>query len=236
MRQLAGREIGALVLTLGVVISLVAVAQPTAAVSTSVSGPDEVKKPETITFTTAVSIQDGERIPVENYTVTIGVADSPDESVSITFAPNGSVSAVSPSSGVIGDGEIRIDRLLETIEVVPVERGGEFGYGYGYGVDERTGERSEFGYGYGYGGPATISFEITLDSNAFKQGNYDLRASVNTPERTGLYTSNVQPFEVTLPTGGQPPGQQPGLPPGRTGGGSAGGVGQDDLRVRAGVR
>ena len=196
-----------LAVTAGIVLSLVVVAQPTAAVKTTVSGPEEVQKPDTLTFESTVVIRDGERVPLQNYTTTLWSEGAPDETVSITFDSNGSVLKVSPSSGVIGDGEIRIDRLREAIEITPVERGAESGYGYGHGVDERTGERTEFGYGYGYGGPSTVSFEITLDSRAFKQGTYRIQSSVNTPGETGLFDSNVETFDVELPRGGQPPGR-----------------------------
>lgn len=201
------RGLIALAVTASIVLSLVVVAQPTAAVKTTVSGPGEVQKPDTLTFESTVVIRDGERVPLQNYTTTLWSEGAPDETVSITFDSNGSVLEVSPSGGVIGDGEIRIDRLREAIEITPVERSGESGYGYGHGVDERTGERTEFGYGYGYGGPSTVSFEITLDSRVFKQGTYRIQSSVNTPEETGLFDSNVETFDVELPRGGQPPGR-----------------------------
>lgn len=203
------RGLIALVVTASVVLSLVVVAQPTAAVRTSISGPDEVQKPAELTFESTVVIRDGEHVPLQNYTMTLWPEGASDEPVSVTFDSNGSVLEVSPSGGVIGEGEIRIDRLRKAIEITPVEGTNEsdYGYGYGHGVDERTGNRTEFGYGYGYGGPSTVSFEITLDSKAFKQGTYQIRTSVNTPEETGLFDSNVETFDVELPRGGQPPGR-----------------------------
>lgn len=203
------RGLLALAVTACVVLSLVAVAQPTAAVRTSISGPDEVQKPAEFTFESTVVIREDERVPLQNYTMTLWPEGASGEMVSVTFDSDGSVLEVSPSSGVIGNGEIRIDRLRKAIEVTPVEGTNEsdYGYGYGHGVDERSGERTEFGYGYGYGGPSTVSFEITLDSRAFKQGTYGIQTSVNTPEERGLFDSNVETFDVELPRGGQPPGQ-----------------------------
>jgi hypothetical protein len=219
MDQPQRRELVALALTVSIVLSLVAVPRPIEAVSTSVDGPDEVQKPDAFTFESTVTIRDDERVPLRNYTVTLWPEGSPDETVSVTFAPNGTVLAVSPRRGVIGAGEIRINQLRRTVEITPADwrssygygygydrDGYRYGYGYGYGLDERTGERVEFGYGYGYGGPSTVSFEITLGSRAFRQGSYRLRTSVSTPERTGLFRSNVETFEVTLPRGGGPPG------------------------------
>lgn len=205
------RGLIAIAVTASVVLSLVVVAQPTAAVRTSISGPDEVQKPAEFTFESTVVIRDGEHVPLQNYTMTLWPEGTSGETVSITFDSDGSVLEVSPSGGVIGEGEIRIDRLREAVEITPVEgtNGSDYGYGYGYGhgVDERTGERIEFGYGYGYGGQSTVSFEVTLDSRAFKQGTYQIRTSVNTPEETGLFDSNVETFDVELPRGGQPPGR-----------------------------
>ena len=185
-----------------VVASLLAAAQPASAVAVSVDGPDEVRQTEEFTFTSTVEIRDGEQVPIESYTLHLTPEDGSGEAATVTFAPNGTVLGTTPAEGVVGDGRIRMDLLRETIAVTPVTQDAEYGYGYGYAVDERTGEEVEFGYGYGYGyggDGGTFAFDIALDAQALKHGDYTARLSVNTAKGDDTFASNEQAFSVVVP-------------------------------------
>lgn len=196
------RDLLALGVTASIVFSLVAFAQPSAAVLATVSGPDQVDKPDRMTFTTAIEIREDERIPVEGIDLVIATADG--ETATISFAPNGTVAAIDPAEGVVGQGEIKIDQLRERTEITALESGAEYGYGYRSAEDERTGETRSFGYGYGYGA-GEFAYEIELDSRAFKHGEYELHVSVDAGGAT--FTSDATTFEVG-PGGGSGPGER----------------------------
>lgn len=198
------RELLALGLTAAILVSLFALSQPSSAVLTAVSGPEEVNRPDEVTLRSTVEIRDDERIPVESFVLTIETDDG--ESVAVTFAPDGTVETVTPAGGVVGEGEIRVDLLRRTLDITPVEQNAEFGYGFRSGTDERTGETREFGYGYGFtgdGGPG-FAFDVSMDSKALKQGDYTVSLAVNTGDGQRLFESNEKDLEVVLPSGGQP--------------------------------
>lgn len=192
------------------IVSLGAFAGTSAAVETTVDGPDTVERPGTATFDSSVTIRDGERVPVENLTLTLRTADDADERVTVTFTPNGTVESITPDEGVVGEGEIRVDQLRRSLEITPAQQNVGYGYGYGYGYDERTNDsRVDFGYGYGFAangsGDATLTYEISFDSTALKHGDYELFLSVNTEEERGLFQSNVGAFTVETASGQSPP-------------------------------
>ncbi|WP_277554138.1 hypothetical protein [Halobaculum limi] len=191
------------------ITSLVAFAGTSAAVRTTVDGPDEVTRPDAVAFTSTVDVRDDERVRIDSLTLTIQPEDSPDEAVRVTFAPNGSVLAITPSSGVAGQGEIRIEQLRRSLDVTVSGTDGAYGYGYGYdgGIDERAGENGSdaaVGYGYGYA-DTSITVEAAFDSRALKHGNYEVFLTVNTPEEDDRFRSNVESFEVLVPGNGSPP-------------------------------
>ncbi|WP_284012389.1 hypothetical protein [Halobaculum litoreum] len=191
------------------ITSLVAFAGTSGAVTTTVSGPDEVTRGDAATFTSTVDVRDDERVDVRRLTLTIRTTDSPDEAVRVTVAPNGTVLSVTPSSGVVGQGEIRIAQLRRSLEVDVAGTDGTYGYGYGYvgGVDERAGENgsdADVGYGYGYADTA-ITVTASFDSQALKHGDYEVFLTIDTPEGDDRFRSNVQAFTVDVPGNGSPP-------------------------------
>jgi len=187
------------------VVSLVAFTGTSAAVHTTVTGPSEVERPETVELHSTLTIDDGERVPVENFTLTVHPAGSPDESVRVTFAPDGTIQRVTPEGGVAGQGEIRIAQLRDSLSITLAERTAGVGYGYGYGYDERHGDEP-VSLGYGYGSEAgDFTYDVSFDSKALKHGSYEVSLAVNTPSKTGLFRSNVASFDVTVPSGVSPP-------------------------------
>lgn len=192
------QQLVAAALVAGIVVSVAAFAGSAAGVETAVEGPDEVTKPDDFTLTSSIDIRDGERVPVENYTLTVRPAGA-EEGLRITFAPNGTIVGTDPEGGVVGEGQIKVEQLRKKAGITPVDRNGSYGYGYGYGYDERTGDTTEFGYGYGYAGDGvqpTFTYDVELPSTAFKKGEYETFLTVNTGDETGLYQSNVQSFSV----------------------------------------
>lgn len=199
------RELLTLGMTASILVSLLVFTQPTAAVLTTVSGPDEVQIPGPMEFETAVEIREDERVPIESFDLLIRTEDG--GTVTITFAPDGTVQSIEPAEGTVGNGEIRVDQLRESLEITPVESNADFGYGYGSGTNERTGESRSFGYGYGYGyGGAQPSFEyrIAVNSTAFAQGEYTMQLRVNTDGEDGVFASNEKVFEIDEPGEGPP--------------------------------
>lgn len=207
------RELLTLAVTASILLSLLAFTQPTSAVMTTVSGPDEVTKPDTLEFDTAIEIREDERVPIESFNLVLTTDDG--ESATITFAPDGTVMSITPAEGTVGNGDIRIGQLRDSLEITPVESNADFGYGYGYGTDERTNESHSFGYGYGYGyGSAQPSFEyhVSMNSTAFQQGEYTAQLSVNADGEDGLFTSNEKSFEVSRPGADRGQGPPTDLP------------------------
>jgi hypothetical protein len=187
-------------MTASILMSLLAFTQPTSAVLTTVSGADEFTKPDQLEFESEIEIRDDEQVPIESFNLVITTDDG--ETVTITFAPDGTVQSVDPAEGVVGTGDIRIDQLRESLTITPVESNDAFGYGYGYGVDERTGEAESFGYGYGYGygdGQPVFRYAVSMNSTAFMHGDYSIQLSINTGDGETVFASNEKAFEVNRP-------------------------------------
>ena len=164
-------------------VSLAAFAGASAATETTITGPDSVDRPDTVALESTVDVGDDGNTTTESFTLTLHPADSPDESVEVTFAPDGTILGITPERGAVGQGEIRIELLRESLDVT---------------LDERTG-------GYGYDSGETVTYDISFSSKALKHGEYEAFLSVNTDEERGLYPSNVASFEVNTPSGVSPP-------------------------------
>lgn len=178
-------------LTVGVILALLA-AQPVAAIQTAVDGPDEVTKHDDIELVVTVKADDQPESAIENYTLEITPVGD-DESLVIVFDGDGTILAVSPPRGVVGEGNIRVNHLRRELAITPIDTDDGAGYGYGYG------------YGYGSGGETIVTFRIVLTSTAFKHGHYDVRASVNTAEEMNVGGSATHRFTILVPAGHLPP-------------------------------
>lgn len=191
--------------------SLVAVATPSGAVETTLTGPEEVDRNERITTTATVDLKDGERIPIDAFVLTIRPAGADEgESLAVTFAPNGTVLDVTPERGTINDGDIRIQQFVQKLTITPNSLDAPYGYGYRTGYDERDGDSREFGYGYGYGYGdgelAEFEYTISFPATAFDRGSYVGQLSVDTGDEIAFSSDEFQ-FEVTRPNAdkGGPP-------------------------------
>lgn len=193
------RELTTFGVALVVLVGVLAFSQPTAAVLTTVSGPDQVSQSDEIAFETTVELREDERIPVESFDLTVA-PNGTSRAVTVNFTPDGTVQSVDTSGGA-GD-DINVSRLEQSLRIVRTDGNAEFGYGYRSGTDERTGENHTFGYGYGYGyshGDAaqpSFGFDIQFDAAAFDPGAYTVQVSVNTGAETDMFASNVKAFEV----------------------------------------
>lgn len=191
------RELLTIGMTASILISLLAFTQPTAAVLTTVSGPDEVRHAEPLSFNATVEVREDERIPIQRFNLTFTPADSTG-AVTVTFSPDGTVESVTAR----GDASDHVNTTLleQSLEINPTNRNADFGYGYLSGTDERTGENRSFGYGYGYGygdgTQPTYGFDFHLDSAAFAPGEYTVQISLQTDGDTDAFASNAKSFEV----------------------------------------
>lgn len=165
-------------LTLLILVGLLVSAQPTAAVLTSVSGPDEVTNTESFAVEATVEVARPDQTDVEHFTLVLQTRAG--ESVTVRFDADGTVLDVDPPRGVVGTGEIRVNLLRRTLDIVPLGR-----------------DRDDRGFGYGDG--ERFAFRIHLDAKAFKPGQYSLEvAAVTASGRT--FDSGVHEFEV-VPAG-----------------------------------
>lgn len=194
--------------------SLVAVATPSAAVETTLTGPDEVDRNDRITTTATVDLTDDERIPLDAFVLTLRPDGVDDEALTVTFAPNGTVLDVSPEDGTVNNGDIRVEQFVESLTITPTDRDARYGYGYRTGVDGD--ETREFGYGYGYGYADTdtpeFGYTISFDATALDRTSFVGQLSVDTGEETAFASEEFE-FEVTHPGnrgGGVGPGDDAG--------------------------
>ena len=198
------KSVVSVLVTLSLLASLVAFATPTAAVSTTLLGPNEVEATDTVTLTATVDIESSERIPIEAFVLefqpTEGASDS---SVAVTFLANGTIVDVDPAEGVIGNGQIRIQTLRKTLAISPVARDATFARGERVADDPNTGEEFDFGYGYGFadGSATDFQYEVMVDTHAFKQGGYTADLSVDTGTERAFASESLS-FEVTAPSRG----------------------------------
>lgn len=193
-----------LAVTLVLLGSLVAVATPSAAVETTLTGPEEVDRNDRVTTTATVDVVDGERIPIDAFELTLGPRGSDDE-LTVTFAPNGTVLDVTPERGTVARGDIRVRQFVQSLTITPTARSAPYGYGPRTGYDEERGQPRNFGYGYGYGygygDTPEFEYTIAFDATALDRGSFVGRLGVDTGDGTA-FRSDAFGFEVTRPNGG----------------------------------
>lgn len=195
-----------LVVTVVLLSSLVALATPSGAVETTLTGPDEVDRDERVTTTATVDVVDGERIPIDGFVLTLSPRDDGgDDALTVTFAPNGSVVDVTPERGTVNRGDIRVEQFVQSLTITPTRQAAPYGYGARTGYDEERGDPRNFGYGYGYGygygDVPEFEYTISFDATAFDRGSYVGRLGVDTGNETAFESSPFR-FEVTRPNQG----------------------------------
>ncbi|MFH1212320.1 MAG: hypothetical protein V1659_05350 [Candidatus Woesearchaeota archaeon] len=178
------------------VIFLVILSGPGAAIrATITASDDEVEKGDDISFITQVSVNANERVPIEEFILSI---NGPTKKVNCTFYTDGTA-----KSGCAGITIIRLTAisnytygntsLNETVNIEP-----DFGYGYSLGM----------GYGYGFGqdyGAETpmlnFTYNITLNTTEYPAAsvpyNAQIRAFLNTSSYHATYSSSEAYFNIT---------------------------------------
>lgn len=191
------RQLLTLGITASILLSLLVFAQPTAAVLSTVDGPDEFRQSDEVSFGATIELRQDERVPIESFELRFSPTGT-SGAVTVVFAPDGTLESVHTSGDAAAS--INVSRLEETLVIGRTAGNADFGYGYLSGTNERTSEEHTFGYGYGYGygygAQPTFGFDISFDSSAFAPGNYTLRLSVNADEDDGAFDSNLFSFEV----------------------------------------
>lgn len=159
-------------------------AQQSVALEANLDGPESIKHQEWITFVATIDVENGDTVPIERLELTIRPANS-EEEVTVTFAPDGTITEIDPEEGVIGAGMIRIGVLENCIEIEPApDNHPDTGYGYGYG--------------YGYGDERLFKYFIRISGKVFKASEFEAQLTVAGSDGEST-TSGVVPFEVTVP-------------------------------------
>jgi hypothetical protein len=195
------RKIVSFAVTVSIVLSLLALAQPTTAALITVSGPEEVTRPDAFTVATTVTLRSDEPVDVQHFRLTLS-PESNDAQVTVDFDAEGNILAVSPERGVLTRGGVRVTHLRQSLTITPRQRDGDVGYGYGYG------------YGYG-SGDRQFAFDVELDSKAFKDGRYVIGAGVafDGDADADVVTSGQTTVEVVSPSADPgPPDESSGRP------------------------
>lgn len=182
MLQNRKHTLASIAIVASIVLSLTVLAQPTGAVATTVTGPDQVERHEMAEFTVVVD-PGGDDLTVDGYRLRISVTDS-DDAATVLFGPDGDVRSITPRRGVVGHGEIRINTLRRGLTITPVD------------TDDDTG----YGYGYGYGDNSRVAFDVSIPTKALKHGTYAVTVGVDTADGTNLYPSSPAEFDVAVPS------------------------------------
>ncbi|MDF9746754.1 hypothetical protein [Natrinema salsiterrestre] len=165
-------ELVALVVTVLVAGSLLVLAQPATAVDITVDGPSEVTPDERASFDAVVDTRSD---PVDVDSLNVVIMTDTGESVTVTFAPDGTVLDVR-SSGVTKE-TINIKQLETSLDIA------------------LESERDDVGYGVN-GGDA-LAYQIQFDGKAFADGEFDLSVSINTPDEQNRDSSAEETFVIS---------------------------------------
>lgn len=132
-----------------------------------------VQQGDTLTVTAAVTFQAGERLPVEAIELRLRGA----ESRTFAFDLTGTRQSAAPWVQ-------SVSRVRDTTSFSSV--GARFGY------DEQSGQNVTFGSGRGYGdntgrSPATLGYEVVVDTSTLPHGEYRAEAVVVAGDGTSRY-------------------------------------------------
>ena len=211
------RNIVSMTITL-IVVALLIISGPISAVRVGVgTAPASVEETNIVTFTTYVSFETDERIPIQDITVDINASSTVRTAYCVFNTAGNAI-----SGDCTGD-SMNITRVSNSYSL-------EHGYGYGYssdrfGYDYTTGSdtygtKYSFGYGYGYGYDTvntigTLNYTITwVTPSVSANTNYDVHTKVNTGSTVFDYLAEDYLTVTNAVTGGGDTG----------GGGSSGAV------------
>ena len=173
-------------------------ASPTQALEISFSTPAGGTLGSTYTFTTTVTINENDIVPIQNINIEIYNVSDPTKIATLENLPltNSTLQAHTIKEGASSGS------AMVAASVTPGWTSG-YGYGYGYAYWINQGYNFGYGYGYGYGGGITsITYTIQWTSPAaWPAGTYRIDTKINAsgPSLTQTFTGSDT---FTLSTGG----------------------------------
>lgn len=186
------RELVAVALTAALLMSLAAAASPVSPVALTVTGPDRLPDDRRATF--VATSNPSEDVTIENYTLEV-ITTKTNESVNVTFAPNGTVLSVEPDEGIVGNHGIDAARINETINITRVKDPARAGYDRD-GPPADAGPPDDGGPPEDAGASDSSRYLIRLESDAFVPGgDYALELNANSTDGE-TFTSNRKEFFV----------------------------------------
>ncbi|HUV83776.1 MAG TPA: PGF-pre-PGF domain-containing protein [archaeon] len=160
------------------VILLVIFSGPASAVKVTMTAPTgRHYSDQTVTFTVDIDFQTGDRIPIDN--------------ISITDLPKGDLSFQPDGTKISGDAGYTVTKIASA----------DYGYGYGYGYDFGYGYGYDFGYGYGYGyDPINHKFRYEIKISGLTLGTHSGTANikVNTGDTNKPSFSSSQSYSFEI--------------------------------------
>jgi len=186
-------------------------ASPARALTVDITNPSTGTLGSTYTFTTTITIEDSEVVPIKQVNLSIYKADNrATYEASATSLPRGTGSA-SYTNAQTGGGAISVTSTPTA--------GWISGYGYGYGSATWQSTAYSFfspggyGYGYGYGGaPTSITYSITwTPPTSWPTGNYQIEFVITANSTTFTTTSST--FSLSAPAAVAVAGAPGVLPP-----------------------
>jgi hypothetical protein len=204
-------------ITLGVIITLIFASSPAQAVSISITSPGTIYIGYSSSFSISINVNDPDVLPLQSATLEI-------------YNDNGTDSYSLPldaSTSATYTGSVGGTAVISSAPDSNWGYGSNDRYGYGYGYGSGWGNHN-FGYGYGYGygygdnsGPSSISYSVAWTSpSSWQPGTYHVRILVQGNSTTTFTNSDDITFTLSYypagGSGGPPPTTTPASKPGST--------------------
>jgi hypothetical protein len=199
-RFILNRAILSILVTVGVIITLIIASSPAQALTISISNPASGYLGYPYSFTVTINVSDPDVLPVQHVSLQINNNTVTDL---FTNLPLNTAAA----STFIGSGG--------GTAVISATADGNWGYGYNdrYGYGYRYGYGwgyNDFGYGYGYGygygdntGPSSITYHVTWRSPAgWQPGTYHIQFYADGDSTTIFTNSDAATFTLRTHSGG----------------------------------
>jgi hypothetical protein len=178
-----GRSLTSALIT-ALIIFMLIFSGPAGAVSITIPTiPSSITQGQDLTLTFQVTLNTGERIPVNSYNIT--VYNSTWQQTFLVY-PGG---AVGPN--------VTLNPAGSSYNVFSYGYGYQWGYGYGYNLNYYN-YTFGYGYGYGYAAPGYETYNVTLELSAFNlaAGSYNVNITIDTGDASKIYSSTAYSFTI----------------------------------------